>query len=176
MIRACRAWLIRSVAMSLSAAHMSCLTCLALPARAHLLQAVATSFAEPFPPLFGQCSARLSSSIRRPASKANCWQAFTSSTPIILTASNQSLLHHFFLHPRDTLVRLHFPHSALTPAAPILGHSIRPHSAHSNASSTQLCAASAALSLPGRGSTTTPLSTWRTQPTRIFSPICEQHR
>ena len=155
---------------------LTCPASPALPARAHLLQAVATSFAEPFPPLFGQCSARLSSSFRRPASKANCWRAFTSSTPIILTTSNHSLLHHFLPHPRDTLVRLHFPHSALTPAAPILDHSIRPHSAHSNASSAQLCAASAALSLPARGSPTTPLSTWRTQPTRIFSPTCEQHR
>ena len=41
----------------------------------------------PFPPLFGLSSARLSSSFRRPASKANCcWRAFTSSIHIILTA------------------------------------------------------------------------------------------
>ena len=132
-------------------------------------------FALPFPPLFGLSSARLSSSFRRPASKANCcWRAFTSSIHIILTAPqlipSPPLLfpsaHYIWANTSSTLCS----NTRIT----ILDHPIRTLSAHSNASSAQSCAASA-LPLPTRGLSVTPLSTWRTQPMRIFLPTCKQH-
>lgn len=128
-----------------------------------------------FPPLFGLSSARLSSSFRRPASKANCcWRAFTSSIHIILTAP-QLIPSPPLLFPSATYI-CGTTSSTLcfNSHTTILDYPIRTHSAHSNASSAQSCAASA-LPLPTRGLSVTPLSKWRTQPMRIFLPTCKQH-
>lgn len=134
-------------------------------------------FALPFPPLFGLSSARLSSSFRRPASKANCcWRAFTSSIHIILTAP-QLIPSPPLLFPSATYICVTTSSTlCFNSHTTILDYPSRTHSAHSNASSAQSCAASAALApLPTRGLSITPLSTWPTQPMRIFLPTCKQH-
>ena len=133
MFRACRAWLITSECCRVSAAHMSsarshqpALTC--SKRWLHHLLRPRQARQRHFPPLFGHSSARLSSSFRRPASKqskAKRWRAFTSSTHIILTSTNQFPIHHFFFHSRDTFLRLHSLHPAPIPATAILAYPTR---------------------------------------------------
>ena len=118
---------VSQLSLLLTCPHLPALTCSKL--WLHHLPGLA------LPPLFGVSSGRLSSSFRRPASKAKCWRAFTSSITHNLTATNQSLIHHFFFHPRDPSLRLHSLHFARISTTPTLAYPDRTNSAHSNASS-----------------------------------------
>lgn len=150
-----------------SLAHQPALTCSCSKRWLHHL--LRPRQARHFPPLFGHSSARLSSSFRRPASKQ----------------SKVLAGFHF--------INTHYPHHQAILDPPLLFPSARLFSATASStlsSNTHITplrppspntlrafqrVLSAALPLPTRGRTTTPLSTWLTQPTRIFLPTCKHH-